>query len=520
MGRPFGRYELKAKIAQGGMAEVFLALQRGPGGFEKMVAIKQLLPELVEEPGFVEMFLDEARIVASLSHPNICQIYELGEEGGRHYIAMEYLSGPTLSRLWKKSLREGLPLAPPLVAYVVARAAEGLAHAHERAAPDGRSLEIVHRDVSPQNILVTYDGQVKLVDFGIARAATRQSRTGTGVIKGKLSYMSPEQLQGQPLDGKSDVFALGVVLHEMLTGRPLFRGETDLETMQQIIHREVPSVRGAPGVSTALARLVDRATSRAVASRPSARELALGLEEAVSHARPLVNSEVLANHVRRVFVKEQAEERARLSTAVLPNIDDYLFNAPAVPAEASTAEVRPPTRRFAPARPSRWLPIALVTVALIVGGAGAHLMAGRRAPPPVVESPTAARAKEVEVPLSRPEAKPQEAESPTAAAQVSPVSASRSVSLVRTRRTGREPKSATVVPAASVGRRGRLTFDTVPWTDVYVKGAKVGTTPLVEVELPAGAVQLRLVNEEARIDRRYDVIIPLDQTVTLPRARL
>ncbi len=236
------------------MAEVFLAVQRGPGGFEKLVAIKQLLPELVEEPGFVEGFLDEARIAAVLSHPNICQTFELGQEAGRYFIAMEFLSGASLSRLWKKSLKEGTPLPPSLAAWAVARAAEGLAHAHQVTTPDGRPLHVVHRDVSPDNIVVTYDGLVKVVDFGIAKAANRQLRTRTGVVKGKLSYMAPEQALGQPVDGRADVYSLGAVLYEVLAHEPMVKGETDLETMKRLMDGKRPTLSHRPGIPVALAR--------------------------------------------------------------------------------------------------------------------------------------------------------------------------------------------------------------------------------------------------------------------------
>lgn len=186
-----GRYELQRRIAQGGMAEVFLAIQKGPGGFQRTVAIKRILPHLATDQEFVALFLDEARIAANLSHPNICQILDVGQEDDEYFIAMEYLPGPTLGELVAACQFATGGLRVDLTAFIVARAAEALAYAHERTNERGEPLGIVHRDVSPANILVTRDGQVKLLDFGIARAADRLARTRPGRLRGNVPYMSP-----------------------------------------------------------------------------------------------------------------------------------------------------------------------------------------------------------------------------------------------------------------------------------------------------------------------------------------
>ena len=209
-GIKFGHFTLGKRLARGGMAEVFLARQRGPEGFDRKVAVKRILPHLAETADFVRMFLSEARLAARLSHPNIVHIYELGQVGGDYFIAMEYVDGVHAGQLIEHARTE--PIWPELIARIGADAAGALAYAHRLTDADGRPLQLVHRDVSPQNIMVSSDGIVKLVDFGIAKAASKAEETRPGVVKGKYAYMSPEQTVGRALDGRSDVFSLGVVL--------------------------------------------------------------------------------------------------------------------------------------------------------------------------------------------------------------------------------------------------------------------------------------------------------------------
>ncbi|MBF95173.1 MAG: hypothetical protein CMH58_08460 [Myxococcales bacterium] len=219
----FGRYQLLHRIAQGGMAEVYLAQQTGPAGFSKRLVIKKIHPHLAHNEEFVGMFLDEARVAAQLNHPNIAQIYELGEDEGQYYIAMEFIDGWNLRQLNKKLRRMGMRIPPELGARIAAETCAGLDYAHRFKDPSGRNLRIVHRDISPQNIMISRDGVVKVIDFGIAKAATNQQLTQGNVLKGKFSYMSPEQAAGKKLDRRSDIFSLGVVLFEMLMGEKPFR---------------------------------------------------------------------------------------------------------------------------------------------------------------------------------------------------------------------------------------------------------------------------------------------------------
>jgi eukaryotic-like serine/threonine-protein kinase len=194
----YGSYQLIKRLAAGGMAQIYLARQKGPEGFEKLLVVKRILPHLAENEEFVRMFLDEARIAARLNHPNIVQIYNLGAQGDSYFIAMEYIHGEDVRRVWKRADRLGMPMPSPLVCRVIIDACSGLDYAHKRVDQTGRPLGIVHRDVSPQNILATFEGGVKVVDFGIAKAADQATVTRSGVLKGKYSYMSPEQASGPP----------------------------------------------------------------------------------------------------------------------------------------------------------------------------------------------------------------------------------------------------------------------------------------------------------------------------------
>lgn len=261
MSERIGQYELLEKFAEGGMAEVYFARFVGVEGFRRECAIKRLLPEYTRKTTVVDMFLDEARLAASLLHPNIVQVFDLGETRGQYFMAMELVDGPHVGRLFAHSLRIGRPLPLEICAWLIAQAADGLHHAHTRVDPiGGRTLGIVHRDMSPQNVLVSRWGDVKITDFGIAKMRERRSRTRTGVLKGKLGYLSPEQCLGRPLDRRSDVFALGVMLYELLTRRRLYKNGVELEVMQRITSEEPlpPSVRN-PEVDSVLGDIALRA---------------------------------------------------------------------------------------------------------------------------------------------------------------------------------------------------------------------------------------------------------------------
>jgi len=236
----FGKYLLLERINVGGMAEVFKAKAFGVEGFERILAIKRILPNMADDDEFINMFVDEARIAVQLSHANIVQIYELGKFEGQYYIAMEYVSGKDLRQVldYYRKKKELLPL--PTAAFLASKICDGLDYAHRKADPTGRPLNVIHRDVSPQNILVSWEGAVKITDFGIAKAEDRASKTQAGVLKGKFGYMSPEQVRGLEIDHRSDIFALGILMYEMTTGKRLFLGESDFSTLEKVRNAEVP----------------------------------------------------------------------------------------------------------------------------------------------------------------------------------------------------------------------------------------------------------------------------------------
>lgn len=230
-----GRYEVLCHLASGGMAQIYLARQSGLGSFERHVVLKTIVRERAADQRFVTMFLDEAKLAATLNHQNIAQVYEVDQADGAYYMAMEYVHGENSRALLETTIRRGWTIPLELAVMIISGAAAGLHHAHERRGKNGQPLNIVHRDVSPANIMVGYDGAIKVLDFGIAKAEERATKTMGGTIKGKYGYMSPEQCKGKPIDRRSDIFALGIVLYELTTLRRAFKGNDDFETMRRIV---------------------------------------------------------------------------------------------------------------------------------------------------------------------------------------------------------------------------------------------------------------------------------------------
>jgi tRNA A-37 threonylcarbamoyl transferase component Bud32 len=310
---PFGKYLLVDRIAQGGMAEVYRALLRGPDGFEKTFAIKRILPAFTGIDDFVKRFTSEARLVDGLTHVNIAQVFDFGEIDGSYYLAMEFVEGVDLGRLYQAALRMGEPLGLPFAVFIVAEAARGLAYAHARS-EGGRPLGIVHRDVSPQNILVSYAGEVKIADFGIAKATGAMHlmahQTSSGAMMGKLRYMSPEQVAGEPLDGRSDIFSLGVVLNESLTGKVLIDADSPGGCVDMIKRADFPppSTKN-PAVPPDLDRIVAKALARDRAARyERAADLARDLTLFLNERAPGFAREDLGAFVERVAPRRRDVE--------------------------------------------------------------------------------------------------------------------------------------------------------------------------------------------------------------------
>lgn len=313
----FGDYVLLDEIARGGMAEVYLAKRRGVEGFEKTVAIKRILPELSWNREFVEMFINEAKIAARLSHPNIVQIFDFGKIENYYFIAMEYVHGENLREILKKSAEKGLPLSPEIAVSIAARACAGLEHAHRKTDETGKPLRIIHRDVSPQNVLVSYDGDVKVVDFGIAKAVAENPEATRGVLKGKLSYLSPEQVHGRNLDARSDIFAMGLVLYELLAGKKLFDQPDPGGVLDGIVRIDSTAVsRSLPNLDRSLREVLRRALHIDADQRfHSAGEMQSVLEQYLRERGDPGGTMQLSNLMRLLFDERIGERTAQILRA-------------------------------------------------------------------------------------------------------------------------------------------------------------------------------------------------------------
>lgn len=309
----YGPYRLLDRVAVGGMAEVFKAKRSGVEGFEKIVAVKRILPHLSENKEFVDMFVNEAKMVAGLTHPNIVQIHDLGKIEKSYYIAMEYIHGRDLRTILRRAKEKGLRMPLDLSLRIVSQVCAALEYAHRKKDDRGRPMEIVHRDVSPQNILISFDGNVKLADFGIAKAATKASSTDRGALRGKLLYMSPEQAWGKPIDRRSDLFSLGLVLYEMITdAKPFMSGGGSgtemsiLETVRQC--RIAPPHSVNPRIPESLERIAMKALERDPDQRyQDAAEMGRALERFLREQQPLSATE-LARFMELLFDREEREE--------------------------------------------------------------------------------------------------------------------------------------------------------------------------------------------------------------------
>ena len=257
-GTRVGRYELVRRLARGGMAELYLARASGPHGFEKLCVVKLALPHLTEDRQFVEMFLHEARLAARLEHANIAHVSDIGEFGTEPFFVMQFIRGRDVRSVLAARKGKLVPLDVALT--IVAQAAAGLHYAHEQRDESGKPLGMIHRDVSPSNIMIGFDGGIKIVDFGIAKSSLQNANTRTGVLKGKVSYMAPEQCRSGDLDRRTDIFGLGILLYELCTARPLFRGDSDFDIMSRIVNGVYkPPSEYIPGFPPELEAVIDRA---------------------------------------------------------------------------------------------------------------------------------------------------------------------------------------------------------------------------------------------------------------------
>jgi serine/threonine protein kinase len=310
----FGKYLLLERINVGGMAEVFTAKAFGVEGFERILAIKKILPTMAEDEEFITMFIDEARISVQLNHANVVHIHELGKHEDTYFIAMEYVAGRDLRTLLERYRRRQELMPTAQAVFIASKMCEGLDYAHRKKDARGQDLGIIHRDVSPQNILVSYEGEVKIIDFGIAKAANRSQKTQAGILKGKFGYMSPEQVRGLPTDRRSDVFAVGVILYEMLTGERLFVGESDYSTLEKVRNADVPAPRQFnPNVPAGLEKVMLKALARDVEDRYQwASDLQEDLMRFLLAGDAIYSSKHLAGFMKEVFAEDLVREAEKM----------------------------------------------------------------------------------------------------------------------------------------------------------------------------------------------------------------
>jgi serine/threonine protein kinase len=387
------KYRLLAPLGRGGMAEVFLARTEGIRGFQRLLAVKRILPEFAGDAEFVRMFLDEARIAATLHHPNIVRVFEVDIADGQVFYVMEYLHGHSVAALLRRLADAGARLPLDGAIAIAAAVAAGLHHAHDRRSADGEPLHIVHRDVAPGNVIVTYDGHIKLIDFGIARAAGNLYRTQFGQFRGKLPYASPEQCRCEPLDRRSDVFSLGVVLYELTTGQPPFAAGSEAELLRAVSDAQVARPRLA---DRSYPRELEAIVMKALAANPderypSARALQRDLKALASQLALDLSVSALSRLVAGVFGSElqqwrDAERAGRtLAQHVTASASPTLVDRPAPPGPAGSERSAPDRLRPANARRlrSQLVRIALIVAAAIgliaVGAAGALWWTSRSA---------------------------------------------------------------------------------------------------------------------------------------------
>jgi serine/threonine-protein kinase len=533
--RQFGKFRLVELLASGGMAEVWRAEMPGAAGFVKEVALKLVRGEHREDDAFTRMFIQEARLASRLDHGNIVHVFELGQVDGHYYLAMELVRGRTLRAVADRCRELGIRFGVARAVHVCAEVARALAYAH-RLEVDGRPADLVHRDVSPQNVLLSYEGEVKLADFGIARAAGAEELTRAGTIKGKLAYMAPEQARGEPVDARADVFALGVILWELCTGRRLFARDGDAATLAALLDAAPASPPSAwnesvpPELDAAVLAALERERERRTASAEALATTLAALRLRLAAASP--EELDVRGFLRRLWPEGGAgEPRPREATAVMeaPPVpvaaeevaERTPARAEAVPAPApSGAEA--PTRTMAYPRPfaaagarrrtASLLALLAFAIAVAVGvlrwGDADRERAARTADgprrPAAATAPGAAAARDTGGAPPRPRRDPESAPGPGSAPAAPPAAG------VAAGKTAPEPapRSAAADAPAAPSPRGRATLvvDVVPWATVYVNGENVGDTPLT-LELGAGAHELRAVHPShgsarARIDLR------------------
>jgi eukaryotic-like serine/threonine-protein kinase len=500
-----GRYDILGQLAVGGMAEILLGRLAGPSGFERLVVIKRILPHLAGDRRFVDMFLDEARTVARIHHPNVVPVHELGSDGDELFLVMEYLQGESVAGVLRRLRARDEPLEPWLALHIAAEACRGLHAAHELCDPDGVPLEVVHRDVSPQNIFVTYGGNVVVLDFGVARVADQQGRTEAGQVKGKTAYMSPEQCLARTLDRRSDVFSMGAVLFEMLTGTALFRRDADHATFKAICEEPIPRPSETrPGLPEDVDRVVARALGRQRGDRyATAAEMRADLHEAMQAVRRSGNADEALEAVMRGAFEERIEDKNELQRRARAG-------APlgAVPPAEVDVEVQLPTVRTRGAVHAAD-ESALRSVSDVkpgdAPGRSRRAALGWAAPLAVAAAVAGVVALATRTPGGGP--------GPDAAASAPSTSADTGAGTTATTTATAAAVDTAVTPAASTVR---VRLETTPaGARIRVDGLDRGVTP-AELELPRGSEPVRVTLEREGFQALGETVVPsTDQRIVL-----
>jgi len=500
----FGKYELVSRLAAGGMAEIFLARTKGIQGFEKYLVIKRILGHRTQDPEFVRMFLDEARVAATLDHPNIVQIYDVGHVDNEYFIAMEYLRGHNLIEIVRAGAKLGYA-KPPLehVVSMLTQTCAGLHYAHDKRDFEGRSLEIVHRDVTPQNIVVSFDGSVKVVDFGIAKAATREVETLAGTLKGKIGYMSPEQCKGGSVDRRSDVFAVGIILFELTTGKRLYHERSDFDTLKKIIEGPVPSPRDLlPFYPAFLNAIVVRCLQKNPDDRyQSARDLHADLDAFARDNQLVTGTVPLSQYMERIYADELATHKSADAAAMATAAQVTMTGSSAsYLGESSRRTSSPQATPLAEARRQHIMRLGLqatIAVLLVLLGGGVVFWQTRRSD---VSRQTTAP---VSVAAAVPAAQPAPAASgagaaPKVTAPGAPVAAALppGTPVASAPVPGMAPARAK--PAAKPGD-AHITVASEPRCELLVDGVPYGATPLIDLAVPAGKHTIVLLNSAANV---------------------
>jgi len=490
-----GKYQLVRKLAVGGMAEVFLAKAAGPMGFEKTLVLKRILPDLAGDPVFVRMFLAEAKLAASLNHPNIAQIFDFGQEQGAYFIAMEYVDGPNLRSLSRRSAERSISIPVSLCAKIISSACEALAYAHEFIDPGTAThLSVIHRDVSPENILLSRTGAVKMVDFGIAKAGGRTQPTEAGILRGKISYMPPEQIQGKEIDHRADIFALGVVFYELITGSKPFDARSDVTIVQAILYEQmIPAVARRPDIPEPIARMLQRALAKDPDGRyPTCRHFQAELEQFIVSAGEPVGAYQLAALVSKLSGAHS------MSIAAPPSVAPVAVSTPPAPGPAqgneparSAATPEPKTPNSSVVHP---LPLRRPAEA-----AASHPEALAETGPSVLHPP---RGKYLRA---------------TAGGVLGGAVAIAAAGFVL---FGQGPSASDETIVASPADRGgdnrteqiatatgKIDFRVRPYATVFLDGKLLGQTPFPPVQVDEGKHSVRLVNADLKKEVTVDYVV-------------